>query len=252
MPLTVDACVAQHLGDRREQQDQVSLFAHPRRAGFMMAALADGMGGHTGGALAAQQVLLKARQNFEAYSPHSETPAQFLAEVLQEAHVVIKLTRFTSEKDPHSTGVVFMLQPGRADWAHCGDSRLYHYRGNRLLHRTADHSLVGEMQRKGQLDDEGALHHPQRNMLLSCLGSERPPTIEHGATSSLEAGDSFLLCSDGLWGYLSDAELGIILSRHSARRAAETLVRLGRERAQGKGDNLSLALIRLVDTEQKA
>ena len=145
MPLTIESCVARHIGDRKEQQDRVNLFAHPTRPGMMMAVLADGMGGHSGGAMAAEQVLIKAQQNFEGYSPASETPQELLAGVIREAHVVIRLTRFTSEQDPHSTAVVLLLQPGRIDWVHCGDSRLYHFSGTETLSRSPDHSLVGEL-----------------------------------------------------------------------------------------------------------
>jgi serine/threonine protein phosphatase PrpC len=80
--------------------------------------------------MAAEQVILKARQNFESFAPASESAPDLLRSI-DEAHIVIKLTRFTSEQDPHSTAVVFMMQPDRADWAHCGDSRFYHFRSGR-------------------------------------------------------------------------------------------------------------------------
>ena len=118
MPLTVETCVARHLGDREEQQDRVSLFPHPSRSGLMMAVLADGMGGHSGGAMAAEQVVIKARQNFETYKPEAEEPHHLLSSIMHEAHLVIRLTRFTSEQDPHSTAVILLLQPGRVDWVH--------------------------------------------------------------------------------------------------------------------------------------
>ncbi len=246
MSFTAETCVALHIGDRKEQQDRAGLFSHPTRPGIMLAVLADGMGGHSGGAMAADQVVLRARQNLEAYAPLHERPRDLLGSVIDEAHVGIKLTRFTSEQDPHSTATVFMLQQGQAYWAHCGDSRLYHFRRTETLHRTADHSLVGELQRKGRLDEAGALNHPQRNVLLSCLGSDRPPRIEHGKAASLMAGDSFLLCSDGLWAYFSDSELAAIIREHPARAAAEQLVGVARRRSGGSGDNISLALIKLV------
>ncbi len=184
MPFTAETCVAMHLGDRKEQQDRVALFGHPKRPGMMMAVLADGMGGHSGGAMAAEQVLIRARQNFEAYAPLHETPEHLLRSVIDEAHVVIKLTRFTSEQDPHSTAVVFMMQQGKAYWAHCGDSRMYHFRGTRTMSVIGDHSLVAELVRKGRLDDRAALRHPQRNVLLSCLGSDREPRIDYGREES--------------------------------------------------------------------
>ncbi|HQV09263.1 MAG TPA: protein phosphatase 2C domain-containing protein [Thauera sp.] len=252
MSFTAETCVAMHVGDRKEQQDRVALFGHPKRPGMLMAVLADGMGGHSGGAMAAEQVLIRARQNFEAYAPAQETPDDLLRSVIDEAHTVIKLTRFTSEQDPHSTAVVFMLQQGKAHWAHCGDSRLYHFRGASTVSRSPDHSLVGELQRKGLLDENGALNHPQRNVLLSCLGSDREPRIEYGREEAPVAGDCFLLCSDGLWAYFTDFELAATLQEFPPRAAAERLIAQVRERAGGSGDNISLAVIKLVPIQSAA
>lgn len=246
MSFTAETCVAMHAGDRKEQQDRVALFGHPKKPGMMMAVLADGMGGHSGGAMAAEQVLIRARQNFEVYAPLHETPEHLLGSVIDEAHTVIKLTRFTSEQDPHSTAVVFLLQNGKAYWAHCGDSRMYHFRGTTTVSRSADHSLVGELQRKGRLDEAGALNHPQRNVLLACLGSEREPRIEHGREEAPHAGDCFLLCSDGLWAYFSDFELASTLQELPPRAAAERLISQARQRACGGGDNIALAIVKLV------
>ncbi|MDD2988677.1 MAG: protein phosphatase 2C domain-containing protein [Zoogloea sp.] len=246
-----EACVAKHTGDRTEQQDRAAVFAHPSRKGTLMAVLADGMGGHSGGAMAAEQVILKARQNFESFAPASESAPDLLRSIIDEAHIVIKLTRFTSEQDPHSTAVVFMMQPDRADWAHCGDSRFYHFRSGALVSRSSDHSLVEELVRKGRLDSEGALRHPNRNVLLSCLGSEREPRVDVGHVSPLVGGDAFLLCSDGLWAYIGEEETGAILASQSPRDAASTLIELARQRARGGGDNISLAVVKLVEVPNR-
>ena len=246
MAISIDSCAAMHIGDRSEQQDRLAIFPHPTRPGCMLAVLADGMGGHSGGAMAAEQVILKARQNFSNFAPSSESPTEFLRGVVDDAHVIIKLTRFTSEQDPHSTAVVFMLRPGHADWAHCGDSRLYHFRNGSLVARTPDHSLVEELLRSGRITEEQAETHPQRNLLLSCLGAEREPRIDSGGTPALQAGDAFIICSDGLWAYFSDEELGKTLNDLDARAAARSLIDAARERAQGMGDNISLAIIKVV------
>lgn len=248
MGLKVDSCVARHQGDRREQQDRTAIFAHPSRGGVMLAALADGMGGHSGGAMAAEQVVLKARQNLEIYNP-GEPPDEFLASIINEAHVVIKLTRFTSEQDPHSTAVLLMLHGGRADWAHTGDSRLYHFRGDKLMHLSGDHSLVAEMVRKGSLTADQAKSYPHKNVLIGCLGGEREPMIDLGHVAALQDGDVFLLCSDGLWAYFEPAELGGVLSAHTPRDAAEALINRARQRGEGAGDNISLVIVKLSDPE---
>lgn len=247
MRLSVQSCVAHHAGDRLEQQDRVGLFPHPTHSGTILAALADGMGGRSGGALAAEQVLLKARQNFAGYSPRCQSPERLLEAIVSDAHVVMKLARSASEEEPHSTAALLMLEPYKVTWIHCGDSRIYHFRGAQVLARSQDHSLVGELQRKGRLDEAGALNHPRRNVLVSCLGAEQPPRTALGMATPLQPGDSFLLCSDGLWNYFSDQELAHAVAGLPAREAAERLIREARDRAAGAGDNISLAIIKLVD-----
>ncbi|TAH47028.1 MAG: serine/threonine-protein phosphatase [Betaproteobacteria bacterium] len=250
MPFTVETCTAQHIGDRAEQQDRVGLFAHPTRPDVLLAILADGMGGHSGGAMAAEQVVIKGRQNLDVFAPRHETAEQLLGSVLADAHTVIRLTRFTSEQDPHSTAAALLLQGDMVTWVHCGDSRVYHFRGLETVARTEDHSLVGELQRRGKIDEQQAQHHPQRNVLLSCLGSDREPRIEYGHARQLTAGNSFLLCSDGLWAYFDDDELARTVHEHSPRAAAEILIARARGRAGGSGDNISLAIVKLLPSRK--
>jgi serine/threonine protein phosphatase PrpC len=249
MRVSVETCVARHIGDRKEQQDRVAVLSHPSHPGALLIALADGMGGHSGGAMAAEQIILAARQNLEAFSPATEQPGQLLSAMVQDAHSSIRLSRFTSEQDPHSTIVAFMLYRGRAFCVHCGDSRLYHFRNRRMLLRTRDHSLVGELQRQGKLTTEEALCHPQRNVLVSCLGGDRTPLAEQGNCDSVIAGDHFLLCSDGLWSFFSDEELADTLASLSASDAAQRLLDLVRKRSQGNGDNISFAIVKFVTAQ---
>ncbi|MDR1854797.1 MAG: protein phosphatase 2C domain-containing protein [Azoarcus sp.] len=249
MRVSVESSIARHIGDRKEQQDRVAVLTNPAHPGALLVALADGMGGHSGGAMAAEQVIMAAKQNFDAFTPATEQPEQLLDAVVRDAHSSIRLTRFTSEQDPHSTVVVFALYRGKTYWAHCGDSRLYHFRGRELMSRTQDHSLVGELQRRGKLSAEEALRHPQRNVLIACLGGDRAPKAAHGDFADVTAGDHFLLCSDGLWNYFSDDELAATLDEHSAADAASLLLDQARERANGGGDNVSLAVVKFVAVE---
>lgn len=251
MPLIIDACVAQHQGDRKEQQDRVALMPHPKGGGIALAVVADGMGGHTGGALAAQQVIHTARNNLDQFSLRSDTAASMLESSLGEAHMLIKASRFINEKEPHSTAVMLLLQPGKVSWAHCGDSRLYRFRGTAPLFHTTDHSYVEQLVTKGKITPEQAMVHPNRNILITSLGGGEPPKIDVGEAEDLQAGDSFLLCSDGLWGYFGDAELAAVLSAYSAREASELLINRARTRAQGEGDNLSLAILKFAEAPAK-
>ncbi|WP_301102280.1 protein phosphatase 2C domain-containing protein [Propionivibrio sp.] len=251
MSLLIDACVAQHQGDRKEQQDRVALFPHPNGGGVALAVVADGMGGHTGGALAAQQVLHTSCNNLERFSVRSESSQALLESSFNEAHMLIKASRFMNEKDPHSTAVMLILQPGKVSWAHCGDSRLYRFRGDQPFFRTTDHSYVEQLVAKGKITPDQALVHPNRNILVTSLGGNETPKIDFGEAEDLQAGDSFLLCSDGLWGYFGDAELAGVVAAYSAREASRVMIRRARSRAQGEGDNLSVVILKLVAAPEK-
>lgn len=252
MPISIDACVAQHQGDRAEQQDRVALVPHPKGGGVALAVVADGMGGHTGGVLAAQQVIHTSRNNLEQFSVRDEDPRDMLEASIKEAHMLIKASRFINEKDPHSTAVMLLLQPGKVSWAHCGDSRLYRYHDDQLVFRTIDHSYVEQLLAKGKITPQQAAVHAKRNILITSLGGQEAPKIDYGMAEDLQGGDSFLLCSDGLWGYFSDAELGQVLARHSARESCDILITQARQRAGGEGDNVSVAILKLVEIDVPA
>lgn len=247
MPISVDACVAQHQGDRREQQDRAAILPHPRGGGVALAVVADGMGGHTGGVIAAQQVIHTARNNLEGFSARTESARTLLESSINEAHMLIKASRFINEKDPHSTVVMLLLQPGKVSWAHCGDSRLYHFRGDSLIFRSTDHSYVEQLVVQGRITPEQALVHPNRNILLTSLGGADSPKIAFGESGGLRAGDTFLLCSDGLWAYFTDQELAWVINGcTSAREASELLIGRARAMGNGDGDNISLAILKLT------
>ena len=238
------ACTAQHIGDRAEQQDRVGIFTSRRLPHAALFVVADGMGGKTGGAMAAQQVMSTAKHLFEEYSI-GDPIAALLTEIVNEAHTIIRLSAISSEKEPHSTVVALLVRSNRADWAHVGDSRLYYFRGAALIERTIDHSYVEQLVFQGRLDPAEASTHRLSNLLTDALGSAKAPRIGLGSAENLEPGALFLLCSDGLWHYFSDPELGIVLSTGTPRQASERLMQLARERGDGTADNCTLAIVRL-------
>ena len=250
MSLTVEACAATHQGDRREQQDRVAIMAHPRYKGMAVAVVADGMGGHTGGALAAEQVLHTAKSSLDAFFPAEESARGMLESSMREAHTLIKASRFMNEKEPHSTAVMLLMQPNAFTWGHCGDSRLYRFRGAELLERTVDHSFVEHLLAIGKIKPEQLATHPSRNVLMTSLGGQDDPRFDFSQASDLQPGDSFLLCSDGLWAYFEPAEIGQLLTEYGAREACEQMIALARQRADGGGDNLSLVVVRLLEMEK--
>src|SRR5581483_3481125 len=129
------------------------------------------------------------------------------------------LSRFTSAQDPHSTLAALLVHGERAWWAHSGDSRVYLYRGATLVYRTIDHSYVEQLHREGAISAAERETHPQRNYLVSCLGAREAPKVEVGSASDLRPGDAFLLCTDGVWAHLSEAEIGQVLAGLAPRQA---------------------------------
>ena len=235
-----------HKGDRDYQQDQVLLLSHARISGCILGILADGMGGRSGGRKASDQVMMTARQLFERYDPERDNSDQTLMQLIQEAHTVIKLTAISSEEEPHSTVAAFLINAaGDCHWAHAGDSRIYHFRGDKFIRRTLDHSYVQALVARGELTEDQANFHPQSNILMGCLGTENDPHVDFHCISGVQAGDTFMACSDGVWHYFTTAEIGSVLSTLSAREASEFLIEKARERARGTGDNLSLVIVKL-------
>ena len=98
---------------------------------------------------------------------------------------------------------------------------------------------------EGQIAEEDANDHPQSNLLTGCLGTHQDPPLAHKRIEQLEIGDTILSCSDGLWHYFTAKELGAIVHTLSPREASEMLINKARQRANGGGDNISLALIRV-------
>ena len=242
----ITASTGIHKGDRDHQQDQVNLFTHHRVQGCVLGIVADGMGGRSGGRKASDQVMMTAKQLFERYSPETDDAPSMLKQIIDEAHIVIKLTAVSAEQEPHSTLAAFLVNAGGdCHLIHTGDSRIYHYHRSTLLHRTKDHSYVQTLVDKGELTDDEANVHPQSNILVGCLGTEQPPPFAQYLIPKLQIGDALMACSDGLWHYFGVDEMGSALSMLTPREATEFLIKKARARAQRSGDNLSLVIVKL-------
>ncbi|MCU0931253.1 MAG: protein phosphatase 2C domain-containing protein [Serpentinimonas sp.] len=237
-------------GDREFQQDQLCLLPHERYKGCMLAVVADGMGGRSGGRKASDQVMLTARQLFARYDPQTDSPELFLKQIAVEAHMVIRLTAASAEQEPHSTIAAIVVHPdAHCYWLHSGDTRIYHFSGKDLVQRTLDHSYVQMLVERGELTEEQAQDDPRSNILVGCLGTERDPPLTLHHIEQVHAGDSLLLCSDGLWHYVSPEEMGLTLDLIEPRAACEFLVDKARTRAQGTGDNISVVVIKFLPLE---
>jgi serine/threonine protein phosphatase PrpC len=233
------------LGGREENQDRVAAVVAERAA---LLVVVDGMGGHADGAKAAQvtqQVIVEAFW----HSPQPLIdPLGFLHLTIGRAHAeVVRLgAKLPLEQRPRATCAVCLVQQRASWWAHVGDSRLYHVRRGALVTRSRDHSHVELLLREGLISAEQAQTHPMRNFVECCLGGDPIlPDMSLGRRRPLEPNDVLLVCSDGLWGSLKDAEIAAEVSGGGALR--QKLLMLGEravKRAGGASDNTSAAALR--------
>ncbi len=245
----IEAGTAQHIGNRAEQNDRTALLTASRVPGYVMAVLADGI---SGGSVASEQVLHTAKQLFDDFrttdTPNIEHVCTLLRDVVQETHTVIRMLGVANKAEPQCTLVVLVITPaGQAVWAHVGDSRLYRFRKGECVLRTSDNAYVDHLVKTLNLPLDAAKNHRRSKQLLNVVGnSSKEPFATIDYCDDLDAGDTFLLCSDGLWHYFTDAELGAATYKNAPRQASELLISKSTERAQGKGDNCTMAIIRLV------
>jgi len=232
-----------HIGGRKLNQDRMG-YLYTREA--LLLVLADGMGGHLRGEVAATIALQSIATRFKAQAtPYVRKPERFLQEALQQAHEDI--LRYTREKampdSPRTTIVACLVQHNSAVWAHCGDSRLYWLRRGQVLGRTRDHSHIEYLIAKGQADASERATHPDRNKLYNCLGASTPPKVELSRQASLQQGDILLLCSDGLWAVLPDTEIAHRLTAATIVQAVPELIAMATSIAGSRGDNTTALAI---------
>jgi serine/threonine protein phosphatase PrpC len=128
-----------------------------------------------------------------------------------------------------------------------GDSRIYRFDKAECKMRTNDTSYVEHLVETARLPLEAARNHRRSNLLVNVLGNRRKaPFVTIGSHEGLAGGETFLLCSDGLWHFFTDAELGAVTSKNTPRQASEMLINKAGERAQGKGGNCTMAIVKLV------
>lgn len=235
--------IADHMGGRLEQQDRVSVWQSAAGERCLVV-LADGMGGHQGGAIAAQAVMDCAANLWTQHcSSDVALPAVLLKNFCVDAHEAVKKAGEVHDLEPHSTCVVLYIQAGKAWLTHLGDSRFYWFHQGRYQRRSKDHSIVQMLLDMGRIKEEEMATHPDQGCLLKGLGgyeSAQAP-CEH---IPLAIEDSFLLCSDGLWEQISVEEMAAALTQENLSQSAEDLVKLAAERGGERGDNIAVALIR--------
>ncbi|HZF80297.1 MAG TPA: PP2C family serine/threonine-protein phosphatase [Rubrivivax sp.] len=228
-------------GGRDKNEDRMG-YCYTRDAGLF--ALADGMGGHPEGEVASQLALSTMAALFQREAkPRIAEPLRFLHEAIIAGHH--QLLRYATERalmdTPRTTIVACLIQGDVAYWAHCGDSRLYLVRGDKLVARTRDHSYSELQETLSQVVPMG--DRVNRNVLFTCLGSPGKPVIDTAGPLTVQPGDRVMLCSDGLWGTVSDHIITDVLACNSISEAVPELVERALRAAGDKSDNVTVLAV---------
>jgi PPM family protein phosphatase len=228
------------VGTRSINQDRVGHWHTPQS---LLMVVADGLGGHSRGEVAAEIAVQHLGAAFQREArPTLADPQGFLERTLDDAHALIlsEAQRLNLVDTPRTVIVACVVQEGQAWWCHIGDCRLYLFRKGRLEARTRDHTVVQQLVDTGRIREEAMATHPERNRLLQCLGGMQVPRAQPGGHARLVRDDVLLLCSDGFWGPLTQRQLlNELLSRALPHAIAE-LVDLAEARAGDDCDNVSV------------
>jgi len=231
------------VGARPYNQDRFGRF-ETREA--LLLVLADGMGGHEHGEIAAQLAVEYIAAAFlREAKPRLANPDLFLFRAIGRAHATIvqHAAKAGFADGPRTTVVACVVQEGEAYWSHVGDSRLYLVRKGRIVARTKDHTRVQQLVDAGRIREEAVATHPERNRLMQCLGSAQPPKLEPTVSARLARDDVLFLCSDGFWGPLTQRQLLHELLSRPLAQAMPELMTLAERRAGPECDNLTVIAI---------
>jgi len=231
-------------GARRVNQDRI---AYTYGRDTLLLVVADGMGGHAGGEIAAQICVRLFIERFQREAkPILINPFKFLQDSLTRAHqaLVSYANQFSILETPRTTCVAAVVQAGHAYWAHVGDSRLYHYRDGAVIGQTKDHSKVQYLVDQGIIGAGEVATHPDRNRIFSCLGGVVDPVIDLGKRTQLRSGDLIVICTDGVWGVLNADEIASWLTSGPILQTAPEMMREVEKRGGADGDNLSAIIVR--------
>lgn len=251
--MKIRSAQANRLGNRETNQDRLNIF---ESKDSLLIVVADGMGGHAGGEIAAEITIETLGKHFQSTAKPLRNPRAFLGLAIEAAHNNIVRAGIAHEDkiDPRTTCIACLLQGHTAIWAHVGDSRLYLLRDNKSLVRTQDHSYVEGLRQKGEITKKEMLTHPMRNYLTECLGGDRgSPKIAYGEHTALQRDDVLLLCTDGFWSQLDEPQLLSVSTATDLDERLNELAGIAEQQFYPQSDNISAIAVRwLGDTTATA
>lgn len=242
----IEYAIISDIGEKENNEDAVKVFVNQPLStyGFV---LADGLGGHGNGDVASNLVVDcvgAAIENTDDFG------GIFIDQCFDTAQdILMEEKEIKGLSSIKTTLALLLITDNTAQWGHIGDSRIYHFRGGRVLSRTLDHSLPQMLVDSGQIKESEIRRHPDRNILLQAMGAEwttQGYEIDQRSKTVLK-GDSFLVCSDGFWDWIDEKYILKILKKElSAYDALQEMTTEVKAVGTGKGmDNFSAILINI-------
>jgi protein phosphatase len=232
------------IGNRTANQDYM---AHIVTDNYALFIVADGLGGHHAGEKASQffcQGMLKLAQIY--CKVLAQNPVQVFSDWINAAITEMKVL-FTDDQlaeKAHTTCAVLYLNDNITMTAHCGDSRIYRMNPKEILWRTQDHSVPQELFDAGMISELEIAQHPEQNQLTRSINVRKNHKIDINMYPAMALDETFVLCSDGFWGYAKQDELLQLADPKSNQAHLTKLARLCVYRAMGKSDNVTVMSVR--------
>lgn len=246
----IEAAGLTDLGCHRENNEDNYAYWEPQDdAAFhrlgRLAVVADGMGGAEGGQHASRIAVETVRETY-ADSPEPDTQERLLASFRDANHRVQQEAR--AKPMLHGMGTTLTacaIVGNRLYFAHIGDSRLFLVRGGEVRQLSRDHSLVARLIESGSIRPEDAETHPQKHVLTAAVGvaEDLQPDVP-SEPIELKPSDVLILCTDGLWGQMTSAEMATVASKAAPKDACKSLVQLAKDR--GGPDNITVQILRIA------
>lgn len=245
----VEVASRSDVGCQRENNEDSFLYWEPVRDDDFqrkgrLAVIADGMGGYEGGQEASRLAVETVREVYD--NSFRDDPNVTLREAFATAHERIQgyAERHPGLHGMGTTCTALVIRSRQLFFAHVGDSRLYLVRGASISRLTRDHSYVGRLVESGIVRAEDAEKHPQRHILTAALGAGMEVAVESAEQGmTLQDSDDLLLCTDGLWGVVSEEELEAAVTSNAPAACCAILVNLARQR--GGPDNITVQVLRV-------
>lgn len=237
------------LGNRKNNQDSLGVF---ESHGGVVLILGDGLGGKPGGELASETLVKSVQHALQHEIMPVEEPEILLEKLIINAHYAVRAAGQKQDPpvEPGSTAVLCLIQNKKAWWAHVGDSRFYLFRDGLPLYRTQDDSFVEHLYQKGEISLDKLDGHPMRNYVTQCIGlMENEPKVAISKGVDLKVGDALLLCSDGFWEPLDDAQIGSNLFEYSIKDSVSKLATRAEQSSYPKSDNTTALAMKITSMQ---